>query len=170
MTAEHLLQEAKNQGEIKVDESIIYSMREFQVLKDITSITSLVLTISGHQPIKTHQFSMIKFESWCKENELLFFTDPINRTVILSSDKHASKLKGGDEIENNINSLIHDHRRFRYHKPSVILMHPISLRLLMRSTGAKISGSSSSSYFKPSYSGIEIITSEDLKEGEVRVY
>ena len=83
MTSEYLLIEVRRANEIKMPQSILFDMVEFKTGKDVSSLESLALILSGHQPIRNYCFDINKFEDWCKENGLHFYLDERERMLHL---------------------------------------------------------------------------------------
>jgi len=75
MNAEYLLREVKQANEIQITQRIMEDIPEFKTGKDVASMESLALILSGHQPIKNYRFDISKLETWCKENSLRFYLD-----------------------------------------------------------------------------------------------
>lgn len=72
MNAEYLLRELKQANEIKISQYLLSQIPEFKTGKDVLSMESVALTISGHQPIKNYSFDINKLQNWCEENYLCF--------------------------------------------------------------------------------------------------
>jgi len=75
MNTEYLLREVKQATEIQITQRMLFDIPEFKTGKEVASIESLALTLSGHQPIKNYRFDISKLETWCKENSLRFYLD-----------------------------------------------------------------------------------------------
>ena len=75
MNAEYLLREVKQAKEIQVTKRTVEEIPEFKTGREVVSMESLALTLSGHQPIKDYRFDVNKLETWCKENSLRFYLD-----------------------------------------------------------------------------------------------
>lgn len=75
MNAEYLLREVKQAKEIKVSEYFLHEISDFKTGFEVSSMESLALTLSGHQPIKDFRFDIKKLKTWCKENSLRFYLD-----------------------------------------------------------------------------------------------
>jgi hypothetical protein len=66
MNKEYILQEVKKASEVSIDLRDLYDMPEFKTGKEESSLESLVLTLSGHSPIKIYSFDIKKLEVWCE--------------------------------------------------------------------------------------------------------
>jgi len=75
MSTEYLLREVKQAKEIQIAQRMIEEIPEFKTGREVASMESLALTLSGHQPIKDYRFDINKLETWCKENSLRFYLD-----------------------------------------------------------------------------------------------
>ena len=75
MNTEYLLREVKQAKEIQVTQRTVEEIPEFKTGREVVSMESLALTLSGHQPIKDYRFDVNKLETWCKENSLRFYLD-----------------------------------------------------------------------------------------------
>jgi hypothetical protein len=83
MNKEYILQEVKKASEVSIDLRDLYDMPEFKTGKEESSLESLVLTLSGHSPIKIYSFDIKKLEVWCEENSLRFCLYEMNRLLHL---------------------------------------------------------------------------------------
>lgn len=86
MNAEYLLREVKKANEIQITQRIAEEIPEFKTGREIASMESLALTLSGHQPIKDYRFDISKLEKWCKENSLRFYLDERERILHLKCE------------------------------------------------------------------------------------
>ena len=75
MSTEYLLREVKQAKEIQITQRMMEGIPEFKTGREVASMESLALTLSGHQPIKDYRFDINKLETWCKENSLRFYLD-----------------------------------------------------------------------------------------------
>ena len=75
MNTEYLLREVKQANEIQITQRMLFDMTDFKTSREVASMESLALTLSGHQPIKDYRFDISKLETWCKENSLRFYLD-----------------------------------------------------------------------------------------------
>jgi len=75
MNTEYLLREVKQAKEIQITQRMIEEIPEFKTGREVASMESLALTLSGHQSIKDYRFDINKLETWCKENSLRFYLD-----------------------------------------------------------------------------------------------
>ena len=66
MNTEYLLREVKQAKEIQITQRMMEEIPEFKTGREVSSMESLALTLSGHQPIKDYRFDISKLENWCK--------------------------------------------------------------------------------------------------------
>ena len=80
---ERLLEHLKEVGSIMINVEALESVWDFNCDKEINSLESAVLVMSGHQPLKERVFSKSEFEEWCDINGIEYYLNAMYRNYYL---------------------------------------------------------------------------------------
>jgi hypothetical protein len=79
MNIDYILKEIRSYSETVFERRIIEEVPEFQEVRYVSSVDSLLLQTGGHSPIKQYSFSLDKLTEWCEENNIDCWYDGMER-------------------------------------------------------------------------------------------